>query len=123
MIDQEVIRAHIIPNNLLFTKPQRRRADSKPTLQYNSNRGSLSLKVMAKVFQKTKEGIAVPMVESQTVVGNKQHQRGVVKARIVKGNIPVQNGIVHLIDRPLVIMTSTLAQMVDVSQQVRIILI
>ena len=108
----------MIPSYLLFTKPQRRRADSKPTLQYNSTRGSMSLKVMAKLFQKTREGITVPMVESQTVVGNKQHQRGVVEARIVKGNIPVQNGIVHLIDRPLVIMASTLSQMIDMSLQV-----
>jgi hypothetical protein len=45
----------------------------------------LSLKVVAKVFQKTKEGIAVPMVESQTVVGNKQHQRGLVEARNREG--------------------------------------
>ena len=58
------------------------------------------------------------MVESQTLVGNKQHPRGVVEARIVKGDIPVQSGIVHLIDRPLVIVTNTLAQMVAVGQRV-----
>ena len=108
----------MIPNQLLFTKPQRRRAESHPTLQYNSTRGSLSLRVMAKVFQKNREGITVPLVESQTVVGNKQHKRGLVEARIVKGNIPVQNGIIHLIDRPLVIMASSMADMLDLSKQV-----
>ena len=82
-----------------------------PTLQYNSTRGSLSLKVMAKVSQKTVDGTTIPVAISETVVGNKQHQRGVVEAMVVKGNIPVQNGIVHLIDKPLVIMANTLAQM------------
>ena len=31
-----------------------------------------------------------------------------VVSRIVKANIPVQNGIVHLIDRPLVVMANSL---------------
>jgi len=103
-IDAEVVRAHIVPDTLMFTKPQKRRVESKPTLQYNSSRGSSNLRVMAKVFIKDNE----PMVESQTVVGTKQHKRGTVDAKIVKANIPVQNGIVHLIDKPLVIMASSL---------------
>ena len=48
------------------------------------------------------------MVESITTWGTKKHKRGSVRANIVKGNIPVQNGIVHLIDRPLVVMANTL---------------
>jgi uncharacterized surface protein with fasciclin (FAS1) repeats len=119
LIDEEVVRAHIIPEYLLFTKPRKRRADSKQTLQYNSTRGSLSLKVMAKVSQKTVDGTTIPVAISETMVGNKQHQRGVVEARVVKGNIPVQNGIVHLIDKPLVIMSNTLAQMMDPGHNVR----
>ena len=51
-----------------------------------------------------------PVVESKTITGTKKHKRGVVEANIVKANIPVQNGIVHLIDKPLVIMASTLHQ-------------
>ena len=80
-------------------------------MQYNSTRGPISLKVMAKVAQKTVDGATVPLAVSETVVGNKQHQRGLLEARVVKANIPVQNGIVHLIDKPLVIMANTLAQM------------
>jgi len=102
-IDPDVVRAHMVPD-LMFTRPQKRRVESKATLQYNSSRGSSNLRVMAKVFVKDN----VPMVESQTVVGTKQHKRGTVNAKIVKANIPVQNGIVHLIDKPLVIMASSL---------------
>jgi len=104
IIDAMVVRAHMVPDFLMFTKPQKRRVESKPTIQYNSSRGSSNLRVMAKVFVKDN----VPMVQSQTVVGTKEHKRGTVEAKIVKANIPVQNGIVHLIDKPLVIMASSL---------------
>ena len=57
-------------------------------------------------------------VESHTVVGSRQHKRGVVQANIVKGDIPVSNGVVHLIDRPLVIMAETLAEMVTPETEV-----
>eukprot|EP00090_Calanus_glacialis_P012795 TRINITY_DN2142_c0_g1_i1.p1 TRINITY_DN2142_c0_g1~~TRINITY_DN2142_c0_g1_i1.p1 ORF type:complete len:616 (-),score=157.05 TRINITY_DN2142_c0_g1_i1:467-2314(-) len=103
-IDYEVVRAHMVPDRLMFTKPQKRRVESMPTVQYNASRGSSNLRVMAKVFVKDN----VPMVESQTVVGTKAHKRGTVDAKIVLANIPVQNGIVHLIDRPLVVMAATL---------------
>jgi hypothetical protein len=36
----------------------------------------------------------------------------------VQGNIPVQNGIIHLIDKPLVILTSSLWESLDPSNQV-----
>ena len=34
--------------------------------------------------------------------------QGMVVARIVKGNIPVKNGVVHLIDKPLMIVARSL---------------
>jgi len=112
-IDEEVVRAHIVPDNLLFSpNPPRRRTPSVATLQYNSTRGSLALRVMAKVFSEKD----ATMVESQTVVGTKQHGRGTVDARIVKADIPVQNGIVHLISKPLVIMASTIWEHLDASK-------
>lgn len=43
------------------------------------------------------------MVRSNTIQGDRIHPRGMVVARIIKGNIPVQNGVVHLIDKPLMI--------------------
>ena len=111
LIDEEVIRSHIIPGQVLFTKPQRRRAESKPTLQYSTSKGSMSLKVMARMSQKTEGGETKPVVESQTLVGNKQHKRGLVQARVVVGNIPVRSGVVHLISNPLVIQTGTVLEL------------
>ena len=51
-IDHEVVRAHVVPDRLMFTKPQKRRVESFPTVQYNASRGSTNLRVMAKVFVK-----------------------------------------------------------------------
>jgi len=47
-------------------------------------------------------------VKSNTVQGNRHHSREHVIANIVKANIPVANGIVHLIDRPLIVVASPL---------------
>ncbi len=48
------------------------------------------------------------MVRSNTIVGDRIHPRGMVVARILKGNIPVSNGVVHLIDKPLMIVARSL---------------
>ena len=47
-------------------------------------------------------------VKSTTVQGSRNHPRENVKANVVIGNIPVANGIVHLIDKPLIIVASPL---------------
>ena len=43
------MRAHIVPDVLLFTRPQLRRATAHPTLQFNSSKRSFDLRVMAKL--------------------------------------------------------------------------
>ena len=53
---------------------------------------------------------------SNTIVGDKAHTKGMVVARIIKGNIPVKNGVVHLIDKPLMIVARSLYEYLMVSQ-------
>ena len=48
------------------------------------------------------------ILRSNTVVGDRFHGSGMVVSRIVKGNIPVQNGVVHLIDKPLMVVARSL---------------
>merc|ERR1739844_449835 len=48
------------------------------------------------------------VARSNTIVGDRAHNKGMVVARIIKGNIPVKNGVVHLIDKPLMIVARSL---------------
>lgn len=53
-------------------------------------------------------------VKSHTIVGDGNHAEGVVLAEIVKANIPVKNGVVHLIHRPLMVVDTTVTQFLEV---------
>ena len=46
--------------------------------------------VKSTIFDSRKSLFPATMVESQTVVGTKQHGRGTVDAQIIKADIPVQ---------------------------------
>lgn len=54
-------------------------------------------------------------VKSNTVIGDSKHSAGVVMAEIVKGNIPVKNGVMHLIYRPLMVVDNSVKQFLEVS--------
>ena len=54
------------------------------------------------------------IVKSVTAKGSLDNPRGEhVVANIVKANIPVANGVIHLIDRPLVVIASPLWQYIQ----------
>lgn len=55
-------------------------------------------------------------VRSNTVIGDSKHASGAVLAEIVKANIPVRNGVVHLIHRPLMVVDTTVLQFLEVSK-------
>jgi hypothetical protein len=57
-------------------------------------------------------------VKSNTVVGDSKHTAGVVLAEIVVANIPVKNGVVHLIHRPLMVVDTTVAKFLEVCRNV-----
>lgn len=53
-------------------------------------------------------------VKSNTIIGDPKHTAGVVMAEVVLGNIPVKNGVVHLIQRPLMVVDTTVAKFLEV---------
>ena len=53
-------------------------------------------------------------MRSNTVIGDRTHARGMVVSRIVRANIPVENGVVHLIDKPLMIVARSLFEYIMV---------
>lgn len=57
------------------------------------------------------------------MVDNSGHPTGVVLAEIVKANIPVKNGVVHLIERPLMVVDTTVKDFLEVSALIRFVLL
>lgn len=54
-------------------------------------------------------------VKSQTLIGDQKHSQGVKIAEIIHANIPVKNGVVHLISKPLMIVDGTVDQFLQVN--------
>ncbi|XP_029155310.1 fasciclin-1 isoform X2 [Nylanderia fulva] len=102
-IDKVVIDGHVLPNEVLFTSPTSETIEYK-TLVFSDNlRVTVSfLKANNKVY-----------VRSDTVIGDSSHPSGVVLAEIVKANIPVRNGVVHLIQRPLMVVDTTVKDFLE----------
>ncbi|XP_011262800.1 fasciclin-1 isoform X4 [Camponotus floridanus] len=103
MIDKQVIDGHVLPNEVLFTSPTLANVEYK-TLVFSDN-----LKVTVS-FLKAHNKV---YVQSNTVMGDSNHPSGVVLAEIVKGNIPVRNGVVHLIQRPLMVVDTTVKDFLE----------
>ncbi|XP_011341884.1 fasciclin-1 isoform X3 [Ooceraea biroi] len=102
-IDRDVIDGHVIPDQVLFTGPTPDNT-AYPTLAFGDN-----IKVVAS-FQRQHNKV---YVKSNTLFGNTVHPTGVVLAEIVKANIPVRNGVVHLIQRPLVVIDTTVKDFLE----------
>ncbi|XP_017877413.1 fasciclin-1 isoform X3 [Ceratina calcarata] len=103
-VDRVVIDGHVIPNHVLFTTPT---PDNVPykTLTFTDN-----FKVTIS-FQKENDKV---YVKSETLVGDAMHHPlGVVMAEIIKPNIPVRNGVVHLIQRPLMVVDTTVKDFLE----------
>ena len=101
MVDKEVIPAHVVPNRLMLSRPIVLDVEQH-TATYDNTDG---IKVAAVI----RPGRTGPTVRSRTMKGSLENPRGEeVSSLIVKANIPVANGVVHLIEKPLVIVATTL---------------
>ncbi|XP_058444738.1 fasciclin-1 isoform X2 [Malaya genurostris] len=107
MIDRKVIDGHVIPNHVIFTAPAPL-DDPLETLAFEDN-----LKVTVTFFKQGEGKNAKVYVRSNTVIGDSRHASGAVLAEIVKANIPVRNGVVHLIHRPLMVVDTTVLQFLE----------
>ncbi|XP_021703243.1 fasciclin-1 isoform X5 [Aedes aegypti] len=107
MIDRKVIDGHVIPNRVIFTAPAPL-DDPLETLAFEDN-----LKVTVTFFKQGDGKNAKVYVRSNTVIGDSKHASGAVLAEIVKANIPVRNGVVHLIHRPLMVVDTTVLQFLE----------
>ncbi|XP_021919036.1 fasciclin-1 isoform X2 [Zootermopsis nevadensis] len=106
-IDQKVIDGHVIPNHALFTDATPKDKDYE-TLAFGDN-----VRVTISFSTQSNGKASSYYVKSNTIVGDPNHTEGVVLAEIVKANIPVRNGVVHLINRPLMVVDTTVKQFLE----------
>ncbi|XP_011502138.1 PREDICTED: fasciclin-1 [Ceratosolen solmsi marchali] len=107
-IDRQVIDGHVIPNHVLFTAPT---PSNKPyeTLAFGDN-----LKVTISFStDHTDKNTEKYYVKSDTLVGDASHPTASVLAEIVKPNIPVKNGVIHLIQNPLMVVDTTVVEFIQ----------
>ncbi|XP_037077554.1 fasciclin-1-like isoform X2 [Pollicipes pollicipes] len=125
-IDRSVLDGHVIPDKVLFTRTMGN--DSYKTtafgdmlkvtvqlrrLAYPSRSDdSFFLKAQKHVPEESRP-FQLFEVESKTLVGDSVHQAGTVLVKVIKPNIAVKNGVVHIIQRPLMVMDSTTFQFIQ----------
>uniref|UniRef100_A0AAG5DWS1 FAS1 domain-containing protein n=1 Tax=Anopheles atroparvus TaxID=41427 RepID=A0AAG5DWS1_ANOAO len=97
MIDQKVVDGHIIPNKSIFIAPAPYGLPQQ-TMAFDD-----ALRITVTFYQYGEGKDARVYVVSNTMYGNSRQTSGAVIAEVLKANIPVRNGVVHLIQRPLVV--------------------
>ncbi|XP_039749845.1 fasciclin-1 isoform X1 [Pararge aegeria] len=102
LIDAKVVDGHVIPHHVLFTQA------TPDTKEFKSLAFSDNVKVIISFTTSMNGKEEITFVNSNTVAGDAKHSRGVVLADIVRANIPVKNGVVHLIQRPLMVVDTTI---------------
>lgn len=105
LIDKQVIHGHVVPGRVLFTRAVENQNEQYESLAFTDN---LKVFVSMEEVSNTANENMTYYVKSNTVAGDVSHDKGTMLARIVKGNIPVTNGVVHLIDRPLMVVASNI---------------
>ncbi|XP_050541767.1 fasciclin-1 isoform X2 [Daktulosphaira vitifoliae] len=107
IIDKQIIDAHIIPDNVLFLGPTNEGEQFK-TLAFTD-----MLRVVAFFSSNEDAGRTKHYVSSDTIFGGGSYPTGAVTAEIIKANIPIENGVVHLISKPLMLVDKTVKQFVE----------
>nr|XP_022903130.1 fasciclin-1-like [Onthophagus taurus] len=91
LIDSYIIKGHIIKNKVLFT-----RASLKDHFYDTlTNDNYIQIKIAFSRFFDSFQ------IKSSTLIGDTNHLTGEIKAEILIANIPVKNGVIHLISKPL----------------------
>ncbi|XP_031332591.1 fasciclin-1 isoform X1 [Photinus pyralis] len=111
LIDNKTIDGHLIPKKVLFTAPTHR------DIAFETTANGDNLKVYITFFQEPNDKTEAVYIKSETRVGDARHSPGVVISEIVKPNIPVENGVIHLIQKPLMVVDTTVNQFLQFKEK------
>ena len=109
IFDKYVVLGHVIPNHVLFLNVMGK--DS-----YNSAANDATVNVELSLLNRTLRinPEQTYYVQSNTIKADNKHNKGIVMSRVLRPNIPVKNGVVHLIEKPLMIIDTSI---IDFLQQ------
>jgi uncharacterized surface protein with fasciclin (FAS1) repeats len=112
LIDAKIIDGHVIPKKVLFTAPTKKDVPFQTLANGDNN-----VRVVISFTQETRNpNTIINYVKSHTLLSDGKHSQGVVLSEIVKANIPVKNGVVHLIQKPLMVVDNNVRQLLEVSR-------
>ncbi|MFH4976126.1 hypothetical protein AB6A40_002835 [Gnathostoma spinigerum] len=121
-IDREVLLAHITGvNRVLFTYPWLYDGGMHyyPSLRFSANliEDNYKLRLVMRNITNHRTGRWDLFVVSEVYERYSQFKRGSVWAKILIPNIPVQNGVVHIIDNVLGIVSNTIDQLITSNER------
>ncbi|CAJ0961491.1 unnamed protein product, partial [Mesorhabditis belari] len=126
-IDREVMLAHVTGvNRVLFTYPWLYDGGLHyyPSIRFSSNiiEDNFKLKISMRNITDRRTGRWDLYVVSEVYERYANFRRGAVWAKILVPNIPVQNGVVHIIDNVLGIVSQTIDQIVMENPKSRVLM-
>ncbi|CAG2119233.1 unnamed protein product, partial [Medioppia subpectinata] len=107
--DKYVVLGHVIPNNVLFLNVMGKES-------YRSAANDATVNVELSLINRTLRinPEQTYYVQSNTIKADPRHNKGVVMSRVLRPNIPIKNGVIHLIEKPLMIIDTSI---IDFLQQ------
>ncbi|CAG7717944.1 unnamed protein product, partial [Allacma fusca] len=104
-ITDKVAAGHVIPNEAIFLRL------AKPGDEFKTAAMAVNFEVFASIENRTgADGKNIWVVQSNTKLADAGHRTGIVQTEVLIGNIPVKNGVVHIISKPLVVIDETVHQ-------------
>ncbi|CAG2163234.1 unnamed protein product [Oppiella nova] len=103
LFDKYVVLGHVIPNHVLFLNVMGKES-------YRSAANDATVNVELSLINRTLRinPEQTYYVQSNTIKADPRHNKGVVMSRVLRANIPVKNGVVHLIEKPLMIIDTSI---------------
>jgi len=103
LFDRYVVLGHVIPNHVLFLNVMGKES-------YRSAANDATVNVELSLINRTLRinPEQTYYVQSNTIKADPKHNKGVVMSRVLRANIPIKNGVVHLIEKPLMIIDTSI---------------
>ena len=110
-LDADTVRAHVVPNRAMYFRTM------EPHTEYRTAAWNDKLQVGVSLPETNTSSRAGARIQSRTHRSeNRDHHIGLVRTAIVTANIPVRNGVVHVIDSPLMVVDITMWDFIEANR-------